>query len=80
MILTEKNTQCHDCGNNIEFMTSEDFDFYAGTWYCTFIAQFQINNITRDFACLPIQNGASEPIQVTSTTTMTPQTTWIVNN
>lgn len=80
MILTEKNPLCNGCGDNIEFMTAEAFNLSSGTWYCTFIAQFKINNTTRDFACRPIQNGPSEPIQIFSSTTLTPETSWIVAN
>lgn len=56
------NANCSDCGDNVEFMTTSSYTGKAGTNYCTFV--FDFADDVSIFACRPVQNGASEPIQL----------------
>ena len=75
--MASPNESCADCGENMEFMTSEDpITLPAGTHYCSFMYLFPNE---QSYVCLPNKHGISEPIPVyTNTTKLSETTSYIV--
>ncbi|MBQ9817065.1 MAG: hypothetical protein IJM59_06330 [Proteobacteria bacterium] len=62
IIEADVNSGCGNCGQNVEFMTTKSYIGKGGTNYCTFI--FDFGDKVNMFACRPIQDGPSAPIQI----------------